>query len=55
VQLKAMSTGRKLLPVSDEVAAAAARQMRESDPESARMHLESVRRVLDREAPGYLG
>jgi len=53
VQLKAMSTGRRLLPVPAEVAAAAARQMREGDPESARMHLESVRRVLDREGSGY--
>jgi len=53
VQLKAMSTGRRLLPVSADVAAAAARQMREGDPESARMHLESVRRVLDREGSGY--
>ena len=53
VQLKAMSTGRRLLPVAPEVAAAAARQMREADPESARMHLESVRRVLDREGSGY--
>ncbi|WP_413711225.1 aldolase [Rhizobium sp. Rhizsp82] len=53
VQLKAMSTGRRLLPVSTDVAAAAARQMREGDPESARMHLESVRRVLDREGSGY--
>ncbi|QRM42687.1 aldolase [Rhizobium sp. BG4] len=53
VQLKAMSTGRRLLPVAPEVAAAAARQMREGDPESARMHLESVRRVLDREGSGY--
>ena len=53
VQLKAMSTGRRLLPVAPDVAAAAARQMREGDPESARMHLESVRRVLDREGAGY--
>src|ERR1700754_5017601 len=53
VQLKAMGSGRRLLPVSPEVAAAAARQMRGGDPESARMHLESVKRVLDREAPGY--
>jgi len=53
VQLKAMSTGRRLLPVAPEVAAAAARQMRAGDPESARMHLESVRRVLDREGAGY--
>lgn len=53
VQLKAMSTGRTLLPVSLEIAAETARQMREGDPESARMHLESMRRVLDRLDPGY--
>jgi len=27
--------------------------MREGDPESARMHLESIRRVLDRQDPEY--
>ena len=53
VQLKAMSTGRTLLPVSVEIAAETARQMREGDPESARLHLESMRRVLDRLDPGY--
>ncbi|MET0357818.1 MAG: aldolase [Pararhizobium sp.] len=53
VQLKAMSTGRKLLPVSHEIASAAARQMRDGDPESARLHLESVRRVLDQQQPAY--
>ncbi|TCL75908.1 aldolase [Rhizobium sp. BK251] len=53
VQLKAMSTGRRLVPVAADVAAEAARQMREGDPESARMHLESVRRVLDRQDPDY--
>jgi ribulose-5-phosphate 4-epimerase/fuculose-1-phosphate aldolase len=53
VQLKAMGSGRKLLPVLPEVAAEAARQMREGDPESARMHLESIRRVLDRQLPDY--
>jgi ribulose-5-phosphate 4-epimerase/fuculose-1-phosphate aldolase len=53
VQLKAMGSGRKLLPVLQEVAAQAARQMREGDPESARMHLESIRRVLDRQEPEY--
>ncbi|TCM58715.1 ribulose-5-phosphate 4-epimerase/fuculose-1-phosphate aldolase [Rhizobium sp. PP-F2F-G48] len=55
VQLKAMSTGRRLLPVSPEIATLAARQMREGDPESARLHLESVRRVLDRQQPDYTG
>jgi ribulose-5-phosphate 4-epimerase/fuculose-1-phosphate aldolase len=53
VQLKAMSTGRRLVPVSEEIAEQAAKQMREGDPESARLHLESVRRVLDRQAPEY--
>ena len=53
VQLKAMSTGRRLLAVSADIATAAARQMREGDPESARMHLESIRRVLDRQEPSY--
>ncbi|WP_037075418.1 aldolase, partial [Rhizobium sp. PDO1-076] len=53
VQLKAMSSGRKLLPVLPDVTAEAARQMRERDPESARMHLQSIRRVLDRQTPGY--
>jgi len=53
VQLKAMSSGRRLLPVTEAVAAQAAKQMREGDPESARMHLESVRRVLDRQSPDY--
>jgi ribulose-5-phosphate 4-epimerase/fuculose-1-phosphate aldolase len=53
VQLKAMGSGRKLLPVLPAVADEAARQMREGDPESARFHLESIRRVLDRHAPEY--
>jgi ribulose-5-phosphate 4-epimerase/fuculose-1-phosphate aldolase len=53
VQLKAMSTGRRLVPISEEIAEQAAKQMREGDPESARLHLESVRRVLDRQAPEY--
>ncbi len=53
VQLKAMSTGRPLLPVKPEVAAAAACQMRDGDPESARLHLESIKRVLDRKDPDY--
>ncbi|GAA3074302.1 aldolase [Rhizobium viscosum] len=53
VQLKAMSTGRSLIPVPSDIAEQAARQMREGDPESARLHLESVRRVLDRQALEY--
>jgi len=53
VQLKAMSTGRRLIAVPTDIAEQAAKQMREGDPESARLHLESVRRVLDRQAPEY--
>ncbi|RVG73156.1 aldolase [Sinorhizobium meliloti] len=53
VQLKAMNTGRPLLPVDPEIAAATARQMREGDPESARLHLESLKRRLDVVAPEY--
>ncbi|MBX4997433.1 aldolase [Rhizobium lentis] len=55
VQLMAMGSGRRLLPVLPDVAVEAARQMREGDPESARLHLESIRRVLDRQAPEYRG
>jgi ribulose-5-phosphate 4-epimerase/fuculose-1-phosphate aldolase len=54
VQLKAMSTGRRLIPVSENIATQAAKQMREGDPESARLHLESVRRVLSSITPDYL-
>lgn len=53
VQLKAMSTGRKLVPVREEIAKQAAKQMREGDPESARLHIESIKRVLDRQASEY--
>ena len=40
VQLRAMSTGRRLQPVPDDVAATTARQIREGDPASAALHLE---------------
>ena len=53
VQRLALSTGRPLKPVPDDVAAATARQMRQGDRESAFKHLESIKRVLDREAPEY--
>lgn len=53
VQCLAMATGRPITPVKPEIAAAAARQMRAGDLESARLHLESVKRILDREAPEY--
>lgn len=53
VQLKAMSSGRPLIPVAKELAERTARLMREGDPESARMHLESIKRQLDLTSPGY--
>ncbi|KQV70363.1 aldolase [Rhizobium sp. Root1220] len=53
VQLKAMSSGRKLLPVSQQTAQQTAKLMRDGDPESARMHLQSIKRVLDRQDPSY--
>jgi len=53
VQCLAMATGRKITPVKPEIAAAAVKQMRAGDFESARLHLESIRRILDRETPEY--
>ncbi|MFC3676782.1 aldolase [Ferrovibrio xuzhouensis] len=53
VQCIAESTGRKLLPVPKEIAELTARQMREGDGSSARSHLDSMRRRLDREEPDY--
>jgi len=52
-QRLALSTGRPLKPVPAAVAAATARQMREACDEPARLHLESIKRTLDREAPDY--
>jgi ribulose-5-phosphate 4-epimerase/fuculose-1-phosphate aldolase len=53
VQRMAEATGRKLKPVPPELAARTYAQMREADGESARLHLESIKRQLDREAPDY--
>jgi ribulose-5-phosphate 4-epimerase/fuculose-1-phosphate aldolase len=55
VQVIAESTGRKLKPVPQAIAEATCRQMREGDRESARLHLESLKRTLDREEPDYRG
>lgn len=52
-QRLAMSTGRALRPVPPAVAEATARQMRDGGDEPARLHLESIKRTLDREAPDY--
>lgn len=53
VQLLAQSSGRALRPVAHEVAVATARQMQEGGEESARLHLASLRRRLDRDEPDY--
>ncbi|HEX3984778.1 MAG TPA: aldolase [Acidisoma sp.] len=53
VQVKALSTGRKLIPVLADIAARTAAQMRAGDAESAQRHLESVKRVLMREDPSF--
>lgn len=55
VQLKAMSTGRPLKIVPPAVAQTCYRQMREGDPESARLHLESIKRILRKEQPDFAG
>jgi ribulose-5-phosphate 4-epimerase/fuculose-1-phosphate aldolase len=53
VQRMALATGRPLKPVPPELAARTYAQMREGDRESARLHLESVKRILAREAPDF--
>lgn len=53
VQLKAMSSGRPLKPIADDVARRTHLQMREGDPASARAHLASVMRVLRRDGVNF--
>lgn len=53
VQRMAQATGRTLKPVPHDMAARTAAQMRAEDGESARLHLESVKRILDRAQPDY--
>lgn len=53
VQRLALATGRPLKPVPPEVAARTSAQMRQGDRESARLHLESVKRILAREEPDF--
>jgi ribulose-5-phosphate 4-epimerase/fuculose-1-phosphate aldolase len=52
-QRLAMSTGRPLKVVPPEMAARTYAQMREGDRESARLHLESIKRILLQEAPDF--
>ncbi|WPB85170.1 aldolase [Sediminicoccus rosea] len=53
VQRLAMTTGRVLKPVPEAVARATYAQMREGDRESARLHLESIKRQLMKEQPDF--
>jgi len=52
-QRLAMATGRPLKAVPEEMAARTAAQMREGDGESARLHLESVKRILAKSEPDF--
>ena len=53
-QRLAMSMGRTLKPVPPELAARTYAQMREGDRDSARLHLESIKRILAKDEPDYL-
>ncbi|MFJ3486277.1 aldolase [Pseudomonas sp. NPDC090202] len=53
VQLKAMSSGRPLKAIEPQILQRTARQMSEEDAESARLHLESVKRLLTRHEPDF--
>jgi ribulose-5-phosphate 4-epimerase/fuculose-1-phosphate aldolase len=52
-QRLALSTGRKLKPVPPAMAAKTYAQMREGERDSARLHLESIKRILAREEPDF--
>lgn len=54
VQRMAMATGRQLKAVPAEMAQRTYEQMRDGDSESARLHLESVKRILAREEPDFM-
>ncbi|MBS0641856.1 MAG: aldolase [Proteobacteria bacterium] len=54
VQLLAQSSGRTVIPIPKHIAERTAEQMRhEGGRPSAHLHLESVKRLLDRESPEY--
>lgn len=52
LQVLAMGTGRRLRVVPDDVAARTARQMN-GESEQPALHLEALKRVLDRDEPGW--
>ena len=53
VQLKAMASGRPLRPVPHELARKTCRVMLDGNAESARLHLESVKRQIGRLEPEF--
>ena len=53
VQVIAMSTGRPLKAVAPDIAAKTAHQMTLGTRDSAGLHLESIKRILDRDEPDY--
>ena len=54
VQRLAQSTGRRIVPVPTQIAEATAAQMRhEGGRDSPKLHLDSIKRQLDRDAPEY--
>lgn len=53
VQVKAMSTGRPLRAVPPDLARRTQAQMRPAEPESGRLHLEAVKRLMTRECPDF--
>lgn len=53
-QRLALSTGRTLKPVPHELAQRTYEQMREGDRDSARLHLESIKRILAKDEPDFM-
>jgi ribulose-5-phosphate 4-epimerase/fuculose-1-phosphate aldolase len=54
LQVMAMQTGRSLRIVPQEIAAMTGRQMAE-ESDQARLHFEALKRMLDRDEPGWRG
>jgi ribulose-5-phosphate 4-epimerase/fuculose-1-phosphate aldolase len=52
LQVLAMGTGRRLRTVADDIAAKTGRQMAE-DSDQARLHFDAIKRMLDRDEPGW--
>ena len=53
VQIKAMSTGRPLKPISDNLAQSVHVEMMANVPAASLVHFEALKRILDREEPDY--